>query len=180
MDYEYVWKILEELMLKLTEKKITFPQELIDDLKSAKTMMNIYRTDPTSLEITTNIEFYLEKIEADLLHIAETELGKKYADQYLKRIDDARTKDLGKRATVLPTFVSGIPKGDHWIRIDPKNLIDNKEVDKLLQKLDLSSKKQKDGYILVHGKEENVKAFLKEVNEIIGIGKNRRTASYKK
>jgi hypothetical protein len=37
----------------------------------------------------------------------------------------------------------------------------------LLEKLGLKSAMQEDGYLLIHGKKENVKTFVKEVSEKI-------------
>jgi hypothetical protein len=68
---------------------------------------------------------------------------------------------------VPSTFVTGVPKGAHWIRFKISDLIDDEEMDLLLEQLKLTSAMQEDGYHLIHGKEENVKAFVKEVSEKI-------------
>lgn len=167
MNYEHLWKVLEELFVELMKKGVAVPEELLDDLKSAKTLITIYNTDPTALEAATQIEMYLNNVESNLLYLTESDLGKKYADKYLERIYEARQKGLGEKVTVPSKFVSGVRKDEHWIRIDISDLVNGREIDKLLKKLSLSSKPQEDGYMLVHGKEENVKAFVKEISEII-------------
>lgn len=167
MNYEHLWKVLEELFVELTNKGVAVPEELLDDLKSAKTLITIYNTDPTALEAATQIEMYLSNVESNLMYLTESDLGKKYADKCLERIHEARQRGLGEKVTVPSKFVSGVQKGEHWIRINISNIISNKELDSLLKKLNLSSKPQEDGYVLVHGKEENVKAFIKEISERI-------------
>jgi len=167
MNYEYLWKALEGLIVELTNKGITIPQELVDDLKSAKTLISIHKAEPMALDIATEIELYIEKVESNLLYLAESDIGKEYADECLRRIHDARRKGLSEKPKVTSRFVSGVPKGEYWIRIEASDLISNREIDKLLAKLNLSSKLQENGYILVYGKEENVKAFIKEVGEKI-------------
>ena len=165
MNYERLWKTLEELMVELTKKEITIPQELVDDLKSAKTLISIHKAEPTALEIATEIELYIEKVESNLLYLAESDIGKEYADECLRRISEARRKGISEKTTPPSRFISGVPKGEHWIRIEASDIISDEEINKLLEKLSLSSKMQDDGYLLVHGKEENVKAFIKEVSE---------------
>ena len=167
MDYEYLWKALEELIVELKKKHVTVLPELVDDLKSAQTLIKIYRTDPTALEVATEIERYLEKVEANLIYLAHSDVGKEYGDACVKRLHEARLKGLRETVKVPSTFVTGVPKGAHWIRFKISDLIDDEEMDLLLEQLKLTSAMQEDGYHLIHGKEENVKAFVKEVSEKI-------------
>jgi len=167
MNYEYLWKALEELIVELKKKRVTVIPELVDDLKSAQTLIKIYSTDSTAIEVATDIERYLEKIEANLIYLARSDVGEKYSDDCLKIVHEARMKGLREKAKVPTTFVSGVPKGAHWIRFKISDLIDDEEVDMLLEKLGLLSAMQEDGYLLIHGKEESVKAFIREVSEKI-------------
>jgi len=164
MNYEHLWKVLEELFVEKTKKGVTVPEELLDDLKSAKTLITIYNAEPTALEVATQIEMYLGNGEANLLSLAESGLGKKYANKFMEKVNEARQKGLEEKVVVPSKFVPGVRKGEHWIRIDISDFLSSEELDSLLRKLNLSSKPQEDGYILVHGKEENVKAFIKEIS----------------
>lgn len=168
MNYEYLWKVLEELIVEFTKKGFTIPRELVDNLKSAKTLISIYNVEPTSLDVATEIELYLENVESNLLYLAESDIGKEYADECLRRVYEARGKGLSDKVMTPSRFVSGVPKGEHWIRIKASGLINDRVVGKLLEKHSLSSKPQENGYLLVHGKEEDVKAFIKEVSEKLG------------
>ena len=168
MNYEYLWRVLEELMVEFAKKGVVVPKELMDDLKSAKTLISIHRTEPSALEIATEIELYLEKVESNLMYLAESDVGKEYADRCLKKIDEARKEGLGEKTAVVSRFVSGVPKGEHWIRIAASDLISDRAMDKLLKELSLSSKPQDDGYLLIYGKDENLKTFIKEVSKRIG------------
>ncbi len=60
-----------------------------------------------------------------------------------------------------------MPKNEHWIRIKTSGLIDDQELEVLLDKFNLSSKTQKDEYILVHGMKMNVQKFIKEIGKKI-------------
>lgn len=167
MNYEYLWGILESLAVELIDKGVFVIDEIMDDLKSTKTLISIHRTEPMALEIANEIEFYLGKVESNLLNLAESEVGKVYADEYLKKIDEARVKGLAEKTSIASKFVSGIPKGKQWIRISISDLVDEVEIEKLLKKLNLSSKPQEDGYLLIYGKDEDLKALIKEVSKKI-------------
>jgi len=172
MNYEYVWTVLENLILELRTKGVTIPQELVNDLKSAQTFIKIYGTEPTAVEIGTEIAMYMDKLEANLVYLAESDIGEKYADECMSRISKARIKGLREKTTVKTRFASGVPKGDHWIRIDTSDLINEEEIDTLIEKFKLSRKAQENGYLLVHGKEKNVKALIKEIGKKIGKKKS--------
>lgn len=168
MNYEHLWKVLEELSTELTKKGITVPQELIDDLKSAKVYISIYKTNPTKLNLSEEIEIYMENVESNLLYLAESDVGKDYADKWLKKIYRARTEKVPEPTSVATGFVTAIPKGEHWIRINLSGLMDDKDVRELVKMLNLSSMPQENGYLLVHGKEECIKTFVKKIGEKIG------------
>ncbi|MEE8322493.1 MAG: DUF2096 family protein [Candidatus Bathyarchaeia archaeon] len=167
MNYQYLWKALEELIFELKKKQITVLPELLDDLRSAHTLIKIYGTDSSALEVATDIERYLENIEANLIYLAHSDVGEEYGEDCLKRVHDARIRGLHEETKIPTTFVSGVPKGAHWIRFKISDLIDDKEVDILLEKWELLGSMQEDGYLLIHGKKENVKAFIKEVSKNI-------------
>ena len=168
MDYERLWKILEALMVELTKKGVTIPQELVNDLKSVKTLISIYKTEPRSLNIVTEIELYLGKIEPNLLYLAESDVSKEYVDEWIKKTISARIEKKDEQTVAKTRFVSGISKGEYWIRIKTSGLINEGELDELLKKFNLSSEMQENGYLLIRGKEPNVKSFVKKVGEKIG------------
>ncbi|MFH0897557.1 MAG: DUF2096 family protein [Candidatus Bathyarchaeota archaeon] len=168
MNYEYLWKIVEELSAELTGKGVAIPPELVDDLKSAKVYISIHKMNSTELHISEKIEIYMESLESNLLYLAESNVGKDYADEWLKKIYRAQTEKTPEPPAASTRFVSAIPKGEHWIKINLLGLMVDKDVCELLKTLNLSSTAQEGGYLLVHGKEENVKTFVKKVGEKIG------------
>ena len=54
----------------------------------------------------------------------------------------------------------GLPRGKHWIRIQASDEIPMETVSRLADEDDLSSEIQ-NGYLLVHGEKEKIKAFVK-------------------
>ncbi len=167
MEYEYLWTALEAIILELRKKGVTVLPELVDDLKSAQTLIKIHRTDPTALEVATEIERYIEQVEANLIYLARSDVGEAYADDCVRRLYEARMKGLRETVSVPSTFVTGVPKGAHWIRFKVDDLLDSAEVDALLDQMGLSRTVQADGFLLIHGPEAKVKTFLKDVSDRI-------------
>ena len=96
MNYEHAWKVLEALVLDLKKKKVVVLPNLIDDLKSAQTLINIYKTEPTALEVASQIEMYLETLESNLLYLAGSDVGEDYANTWLRRLYEARMKGVAR------------------------------------------------------------------------------------
>ena len=172
MNYESVWKLLEALLVELRARGIVIPPELVDDLKSAKTLTGMYKTGSTSSNVASDIALYLDKVEPSLLSLAESQVGQEYADEWQHRIQKARTQ-APENTVSRSRFVSGISRGDHWIRIKTSNIIADSDLKESLEKLNLSCKQQDDGYLLVYGNKENVKSLVREVSTRIGKGKPR-------
>lgn len=170
MNYQRLWKVLEELMIELENRNVTIPQELMDDLKSARTLISIYQSDPTAIDVVTDVAIYLDKIEPNLLYLAESEVGKKYASKWVNKISDARS-DTEESNVAKSKFVAQVPRGEHWIRMKTLGVISEDDLKELLKKLNLTSKLQSDGFQLIYGKEEDVKSFVREVDKKIGKGK---------
>jgi hypothetical protein len=161
---------MEELMVELRSKGAAIPPEIVDDLRSARTLTAIYRRDPTALSIEAELASYMAKVEPILLYLAESGIGKEHADSWQMKINDARTETRAGPAQA-PRFVLGVSKGDHWIRIKVADLLSEGDLKEMLERLNLSAKPQEDGYLLVYGDEGNVKTLVREIRKKIGGGK---------
>lgn len=167
MNYENVCKKLDELMVELMQKGITIPQQLIDDLKSGRTLASVYNNEPANLDMEMQATPYLQKAEYNLLFLAESEVGKEYADEWQNKINRAYAGE-GRKGPYISRFVSGIPKGEYWIRIKASELTIDDELSKLLDQLHISVRPENDGYLLVYGRKEDISLFLKEVRRKVG------------
>lgn len=163
LNYEYVWKILEALAIEMKEKGQNVPQEAIEDLKSAKTLFTVQRVDPNTS--TAEAQLYLDKAEATLLTLAESCQGKEYADDWLKKVEDARIKGLGETGKAAKSFVAGVPKGQDWVRITTTDIVSSRDVHAAAARMGLECKSQNHDSILVYGKSEDVKKFIREIAE---------------
>jgi hypothetical protein len=164
LSYEYLWKELEALVVELRSKGKDVPKDVVEDLKSARTLMSIQRVDPSS-PVGLDVEEYLRMTEAALMSSAEYHFGKRYADQWLRRLEEAKAKGLRETPKRQVGFVAGIPKGNDWVRVKVTELIDMKELDSMAEGLGLSKRIEEEDTMLLYGPPEKVKAFMKELTE---------------
>lgn len=164
MGYEHWWKTLENLVAEFRKEKVAVPAEVMANLRSAKTMINVYGADTSYSESPPIIETYLLNTESTLMNLAREKFGQDFMEYWLKSLETAREAeepphDVGTR------FVAGVPRDQHWIRVLPSDAVLKEDVETLAGELELSHEMQKDGYILVYGSKEKVKDFVKKMAE---------------
>ncbi len=164
MTYEETWKVLGDLVTELRRKGETIPPDVIEDLRSAKTMIQVLKTDPKYIENIPKIETFLGKVEAYLISLAQEQFGSGFIYQWMERLEDAR-RAVEEEGEVASRFVSGLPKGEHWVRIKISEDTPRKNIERLAKEKKLSHKMQKNGYMLVFGDSESVKSFVKTMAE---------------
>jgi len=162
MGYLNVWKVLEEMILEFRKRGITIPTEVMDNLKSARTMIKILKADPSSGETMQKIEEYLSNVESYLISEGQKKFGVEYVDKWLKKLDEAsmRFPDLEEEET---RFVPGLPREHKWIRVKPSAELPMEKLELLAKELNLSCELQGDGYLLVYGEDESLKEFVKKM-----------------
>ena len=162
MGYEEVWNVLEDLITELRSRQLLIPANVMSDLHSAKTMIQVYKADTTHIENIPRIETYLENVEAQLISIAQEKVEPEFAAKWMKKLEEARRK-VSEEKEKPARFVPGIPRGKHWVRVQISEATPRKEIEKLAKENNLSHKIQRDNYMLVYGTDENVKAFVKKM-----------------
>lgn len=167
MDYDLWWKTLETLLIELKEKGVNIPGKAFDDLKSAKTLMNIFKVDKRYEDSTQNIENYLRNVESHLLYLAENSFGKEYTQKYLEKIDKAQRKGAVSDIKAKSKFISGVPRGEHWVRIKTTDLIEKEQLERIIKRSGLSYQYEQDEYFLVSGDKTKIKDLLNLVTEQI-------------
>jgi len=170
-NYEELWKALASLAGIIQQKGEKIPSNVMKDLKSAKTLISVFRADPSHVEIVSRIEIYLENVEAHLLYVAEDKIGKQFAEHWLEDLAEARRKAIEPKPMIISKFVPGIPRGEHWVRIQITDSVKKDTVERTAKSLGLSSKTQEDGYLLVHGEREKIKELIRKTAE--GIKRQR-------
>ena len=162
MGYEEVWNVLEDLITELRNKRQPIPANVMNDLLSAKTMIQVFKADTSHIENIPRIETYLENVEAQLISMAQEKVGPKFVAKWMEKLEEARGK-VPEEKEESARFVPGLPRDKHWVRVQISEDTPQREIEKLAKENELSHKIQKDGYMLVYGSDENVKAFVKKM-----------------
>ena len=157
-----VWKVLEEMIADFREKKMEIPAEIMDDLKSARTTLRILKVDPTNSETLQKIDQYMMNVESYLVQEGQKKLGFTYIDEWLNRLDNAhREKDDEDQYETR--FIPGVPRQQKWIRVTPSTEISIESLETIAHRLGLQSRVQKDGSLLVCGRDESIKDLVKKM-----------------
>jgi len=169
MGYMAVWKILEEIIIEFRKKDLTIPQNIMNDLKSAKVMINIMNFDEGRGETAQKIEQYLGSVEAYLVTAAQKTFEPAHIDTWLRRLEEA-TCDVCSTCEVEKEeetkFISGVPRDQKWIRVKPLDSMPLEELKQLAEKTSLSSRVEEDGRLVVYGKAEDIREFVKKMTAI--------------
>jgi hypothetical protein len=91
-------------------------------------------------------------------------------DKWLRRLEEARCKaykqSRGKGERVEKKFVKGVPHDQNWIRIEPLTTLPLEKLLELTEKGQLSSHLEEDGRLLVYGKGEDLREFIKKITKL--------------
>ncbi|MGD8505143.1 MAG: DUF2096 family protein [Candidatus Bathyarchaeota archaeon] len=163
MGQEEVWETLNDLIKEFRKKSEVIPPEVMADLRAAKTLMHVLRADRTKKENVPTIDMYLGNVESHLILTAQNKFGSKFANHWLKKLKEAREKPgEEKPVETASKFVPGLPRGQHWVRVQVSTETPKEEVEELAQESGLTWKMQDDGYMLVYGEREKLKHFIKK------------------
>ncbi|MGA2386605.1 MAG: DUF2096 family protein [Candidatus Bathyarchaeia archaeon] len=165
MGYTAKWKVLEDLMIELRKKGFETPSNVISDFRSAKLMIKIGEAGEGSGDATMKLETILASVESDLITEAQNVLAEKEVDLWLKRLDEASLPTCEMRAESEKGFITGVPRDQKWIRIEPIPNLPAEKLTQIAKENSLSVNKQKDGRLVVYGQQEGLKAFLKKMTE---------------
>ncbi|MEM2419868.1 MAG: DUF2096 family protein [Candidatus Bathyarchaeia archaeon] len=166
MGYLAVWKVLEEMITDFRKRGVSIPSNVINDLKYARTLINVLRADPSRLETSEKIEECLNNVESYLISEGQR-FGEKYIEEWLRKLEGASRKideDEG-----VSRFVPGLPREQRWVRVKPSSEIPLDALKTLAENLNLSHEVQSDGYLLVYGEEERIKEFVKKMATKYGL-----------
>jgi hypothetical protein len=157
------WKILEDLMLTLKKKGADIPANVIEDLRSAKSMIQLTCMEDSRGEIIQKAEEYTANVEAYLITETQKTLGSEAVDEWLRRLEEANIEVCQEKQAEENKFVVRVPRDQKWTRIEPTSSLPAERLEKIAEEMHLSVNKQNDGRIVVFGKPDDVKAFIKQM-----------------
>ncbi|MEM2202276.1 MAG: DUF2096 family protein [Candidatus Bathyarchaeia archaeon] len=161
MGYLAVWKVLEEMITDLKKRGIAVPANILNDLRYARTLINVLKADPARLETSQKIEEYLNNVEAYLISEGQ-KFGEKYVEGWVKKLEEAGRKVFNEEEEET-RFVPGLPREQRWIRIKPSDEMPIETLKALAGELKLSFEVQSDGFLLVYGEDGRLKDFVKKM-----------------
>jgi len=157
------WNLLEDMMLELKKSGVAIPDKVIEDLRSAKSMIRL-GCMPGSGDAIQKAEELMGNVEAFVVIEGQAVFGDLKVDGWLRRLEEANMEvcePTGKSAAAEDKFVAGVPRDQKWVRIEPMGYITVEKVEQIAKEQNLQVKKQPDGKLVVYGQPENLKAFLK-------------------
>ena len=156
------WKLLEDMMIELKKKGVNIPPNVIEELRSAKSMIKLSCMKESQGEATQKAEEILGTVEAYLITEAQTTLGSETVDKWLRRLEEASIETC-EEPEKENQFVVGVPRDQKWIRVEPINSLTCERLQQLAGEVNLSVNKQNDGRLIVYGKQEDIKEFVKRM-----------------
>jgi len=166
MPHDRVWMMLEDLIEEFRKHGETIPPEIMEDLRAAKSLIQVSRAKPSSSEDSIQIEVYLNNIEFYLIPKAQEKFGQTFADEWMKKLEKARKESTEEvRGSSVSKFLSGMPRDTPWVRVKLSDDIKQDIVETLAKESGLRTSDKESGYLLVFGEQEKLKTFMKKMTE---------------
>jgi hypothetical protein len=168
MDYAAKWKVLEDLMINLRKNGVEVPPNIIGDFQSSKAMIEIGAAGDSKEDATAKLEEVLANLESYLVAEAQKVLGVQAVDRWFRLLDEASLPTCGARVEKKKTFVTGVPRDQKWVRVEPLANLPTERLLQIAKESTLSVNQQKDGRLVVYGQQEGIRIFLKKMTEEAG------------
>ena len=171
MNYDEKWKILADFLTELKKRKKIISVEIMNDLRSAKTVIQVLKVDPTCIDTRSRIENFLRNIESYAISTGEG-IDKSIAKEWLRKLKNKKMETSEEKTDEKTTFIPGIPRNENWVRIKIFEDISPENLKKIAKENNLSYKTQENGYVIVHGDPKNIRKLIKTVTEQFAKAKN--------
>jgi len=162
-------RLLEDIILELRRKGMEIPANVMSDLKSARTLMKLEKTDaPIPGESEPKIDKYLATVEAYLMSEADKHFSAEQVQRWMAGLDLASCDTcvtVTKRKEEM-RMVPGVPRDQKLIRVEPIDSLPMEKLEKMAADAKLGYRRDKDIHLIVFGSEEDIKSFVKKMTEI--------------
>ncbi|MCW3996865.1 MAG: DUF2096 domain-containing protein [Candidatus Bathyarchaeota archaeon] len=157
------WKLLEDMMIELKKKGVAIPPHVINDLRSAKSMILLGCNEDSRGEVYQKAEEFSANVEAFLVTEAQKVLGSEQVDLWLRRLEEANAETCEVQSKEADKFITGVPRDQKWIRVEPTGDLTLELVEQAAKENNLQVKHQENGRIVVYGQPQDIKVFLKKI-----------------
>jgi hypothetical protein len=163
LNYEALWRLMADLVTQLRKSGESIPASVMKDLRSAKTMIEIFKVDQSRSENLFRVEEYLNNVESYLIPAAQRRFGVRYAEEWMGKLLEARKSDQLWETRLPNKSPKGLPRDKSWVRIGDIRGVSPERVIRLSEEAGLKYKVQEDGRVVVYGEESKVKIFIKKL-----------------
>jgi hypothetical protein len=167
LGYLATWKVLEGIIIEFRKKGLPVSVTVMNDLKAAKTMINLVDFDSERGEMAPKVEQYLGSVESHLITEAQKSFPPERIDEWLRRLEEATSEVCCKDEKVKEEsrFISGLPRDQKWVRVKPIVSLPEEKLKQLAEETSLSFRTEKDGHLIVYGKAADIREFVKKMTE---------------
>jgi hypothetical protein len=155
------WRILEGMLIQLKKSGLEIPPKIMEDLRAAKSMIQLSCTQGSPGDAIAKAEEYTANVEAFVVDEAQKAFGSEVVDEWLRSLEAANAEGCEQLQSEVEKFVVGVPRDQKWVRVEPTGRVTRELVERLAQESGLQVKAQVDGRLVVYGRPDAVKAFLK-------------------
>jgi hypothetical protein len=152
------------MMLELRKKSVAIPSNVINDLRSAKLMIQISEVEGCRGEASQKVGEYFANVESYLITEAQKVLSPETVDQWLLRLEEANAETCEEKIAENK-FITGVPRDQKWVRVEPIGNLPTERILQIAKGSRLSVNAQKDRRLVVFGQMEDIKGFLKKMTE---------------
>jgi hypothetical protein len=167
-------KLLEEIIIELRKKGLEIPSNIMTDLKSARTLINIEKADAKGHgETELKIDEYLVSVEAYVMAEADKRFPPEKVQKWLAALDLASCDScvtVEERKEEM-RMIPGVPRDQKWIRVEPIEGLPVEKLEQMATDAKLGFRREKDGRLVVYGSNEAVKEFIKKIAKPNGQAK---------
>lgn len=159
------WNLIEDMLLELKKSGVTIPDKVIEDLRSAKSMIMLGCMSGSGDAIQKTEEL-MGNAEAFVVTEGQKVFGEEKVDGWLRSLEETNVEvcePSGESAVVGDKLVTGVPRDQKWVRIEPMGDITAEKVEQIAEGQNLQVKKQPDGKLVVYGQPESLRAFVKKM-----------------
>ncbi len=169
MTHLAISRVLEDLIIELRKRGLQIPLNVLNDLKSARVMMKIEDVDRKNLgETSPKIDEYLGSVEAYLVTEAQKKLSPETVDEWLRRLEAANRDTCLTEEKGESRFIPGLPRDQKWVRVEPIVSLPREKLEMMADATNLTCKPEPDGHLIVYGKAEDIREFVKKMTAQAG------------
>jgi len=161
-------KILEEIIVELRKKGLVIPANVMSDLKAFRTLMIVEKVDKKGhAETEPRIDEYINTVEAYAISEAEKIFPPEQVQKWLAALDIATCETCVtiKQPKEDMRIIPGVPRDQKGVRVTPIETLPIEKLEEMATQSNLSSKRDKDGHLIVFGADKDVKEFVKKMTK---------------